>query len=71
MKTSNAVLAATSLLTTSALARDVPANVQNFYNSVKPGVCSGSDLLKGGFQDGDSSDPKGNGSIPAQNPTHH
>lgn len=58
MKSALSLLSASGLLATSAMARDVPANVQNFYDTVKPGTCSGDDLLQGGFQDGDSSDPK-------------
>ena len=59
MRTTNAIFVASFLLAPSIHARDVPPNVQNFYNTVKPGKCTGTDLLKGGFQDADSSDPKG------------
>ena len=59
MRTTNALFSTTALLTINALGRDVPANLRNFYDTVKPGKCSGSDLLKGGFQSGGESDAKG------------
>ncbi|KAI9652771.1 MAG: hypothetical protein M1831_006573 [Alyxoria varia] len=61
MMMKSAIFVASCLLTiggTGTLARDVPENIKNFYNLVKPGRCSGSDLLKCGFQDSGSSDPK-------------
>lgn len=53
-------LAAASLvLATQAVARDIPANVKQFYDSVKnAGTCSGNDLLQGGFHDTDEGPTK-------------
>ena len=36
-------------------ARNVPSNVRAFYDRVKPGRCTGSDKLQGGFHNTDDS----------------
>lgn len=54
MKTSLTYLAL-ALAAQGIVARDVPSNVRSFYNRVKSGGCTGSDLLKSGFHDTDDS----------------
>lgn len=48
-----------ALFTSTVLGRSVPQNIRDFYNAVKPGKCTGSDLLQGGFHDTDGSDAGG------------
>lgn len=53
MKTTTVPLAL-AMMATSALSRDVPQNVRNFYNKISSGQCTGGQVLQDGFysQDG-------------------
>ena len=51
------------------LSRQVPPNLRTFYNNVKSGRCSSSNLLQGGFQD-EEDGPKGTHESVHQCPLH-
>ena len=48
MKSTTALLALIGL-SSLALGRDVPTNVQCFYDRIKSGKCTGGEVLKDGF----------------------
>ena len=52
------ILSPILILTPGILSRQLPPNLRAFYDSVKSGRCSGSNLLQGGFQD-EEDGPKG------------